>query len=213
MYLKRVQYIGALQVLLLIVGCHGEIPLFFPASSVLQVTSSLSVPVVIPQRKLFWDWGLQMNYNLPAQPSSFYAASIWPDEFERRHKRQLRNETQKYMPTNGLTNMHPNDLTAGELYESIENMLTRYGIDESCLLQSVCELARHPFDDGHQNMLTALLTFTLTPSLHEAFAPSETVYREIYEEAEQQGFLGANCAKLYRECPVDILGGISKLIS
>ncbi|KAH8310910.1 hypothetical protein KR044_003443 [Drosophila immigrans] len=214
MYLKGVQYIWALVLVFFVVGCHGKMPLFFPASSVLQITSALSVPIVIPQRKIFWDWGVQMNYDMPVNPSSFYAATIWPDQFERHHhKRELRNETQKYMPANGLTDMHPNDLTAGELYESIENMLKRYGIDESCLLRSVCELARHPFDDGHQNMLTALLTFTLTPSLHEAFAPSETVYRETYEDAEQQGFLGANCAKLYAECPVDILGGISKLIS
>lgn len=144
-----------------LIGCHAKLPLFYPASSVLQITSALSVPVVIPQRKLFWDWGVQMNYEMPAKPSSFYAATIWPGQFERRIKRQLRNETQKYMPA-GLRDMHPNDLTAGELYESIENMLTRYGIDESCLLRTVCELARHPFDDGHQNMLTALLTFTLT---------------------------------------------------
>jgi len=34
--------------------------------------------------------------------------------------------------------------------------------DESCLLRSVCELARHPFKDIENNMLTALLTFTLT---------------------------------------------------
>ncbi|XP_034488905.1 uncharacterized protein LOC117792762 [Drosophila innubila] len=210
MSLKGVHFTLALLVPLL--GCYAKMPLFYPSSSVLQITSALSVPVVIPQRKLFWDWGVQMNYEMPAKPSSFYAANIWPGQFERRNKRQLRNETEKYLPA-GLTDMHPNDLTAGELYESIENMLTRYGMDESCLLRTVCELARHPFDDGHQNMLTALLTFTLTPSLHDAFAPSETVYREIYEDAERQGFIGANCGQLYTECSVDILGGISKLIS
>ncbi|KAM8705709.1 hypothetical protein ACLKA7_010069 [Drosophila subpalustris] len=210
MSLRGVHFILAL--LLSLIGCYAKMPLFYPATSVYQITSALSVPIVIPERKIFWDWGVQMNYDMPAKPSSFYAATIWPDQFERRSKRQLRNETLKYMPA-GLKNMHPNDLTAGELYESIENMLTRYGIDESCLLRAVCELARHPFDDGHQNMLTALLTFTLTPSLHEAFAHSETVYREIYEDAEQQGFIGGNCGQLYPECSVDILGGISKLIS
>lgn len=53
----------------------------------------------------------------------------------------------------------------------------------------------------------------LSPSLHEAFGPSETLYQEIYEHAEQQGFLGADCALLYPECTVDFLSGISKLIS
>ncbi|XP_034664492.1 uncharacterized protein LOC117898912 [Drosophila subobscura] len=208
MYLKRVH----LSVCALLSVVYAEFPLLFPASSVYQITSSLSVPVVIPDRKLFWDWGLQMNYALPNKPASFYAATIWPDEFSRRGKRQLRNETSKYVPQ-GSSDMHPSDFTAGELYESLESMLTRYGFDESCLLRSVCELARHPFDDSQQNMLTGLLTFTLTPSLHEAFAPSETLYREVYEQAEQQGFLGQNCAELYPNCKVDFLSGISSLLS
>ncbi|XP_030572164.1 uncharacterized protein LOC115770867 [Drosophila novamexicana] len=211
MYLKSVRFIFGLVAALYLCQASAKMSLFFPASSVYQVTAALSVPIVIPQRKLFWDWGLQMNYAMPSKPSSFYAAAIWPDEFARRDKRQLRNETQKYMPVD-LNNMHPSDLTAGELYMSIENMLIRYGFDETCLLRSVCELARHPFHDEEQNMLTALLTFTLTPSLHAAFAPGETIYREIYEHAEQQGFMGADCAQLYRQCPVDFLSAISKLI-
>ncbi|XP_022211858.2 uncharacterized protein LOC111067115 [Drosophila obscura] len=214
MYLKRDHFIGALLSLAWLPASCAKFPLLFPAASVYQVTSSLSVPVVIPGRKLFWDWGLQMNYAFPSKPASFYAATIWPDEFSRRGRRQLRNETGKYMPQGqAATDMHPSDFTAGELYESLESMLARYGFDESCLLRSVCELARHPFDDAHQNMLTGLLTFTLTPSLHEAFAASETLYREVYEQAEQQGFLGRDCARLYPNCSVDFLSGISRLLS
>ncbi|EDX14222.1 GD18294 [Drosophila simulans] len=213
MYLTGVHFTGALLSLWSILRpIQAEFPLLFPASSVYQITSSLSVPVVIPDRKLFWDWGLQMNYALPAQPSSFYAATIWPDEFSRRGKRHLWNETAKYLPE-GVSAMHPSDFTAGELYESLENMLIQYGFDESCLLRSVCELARHPFKDMENNMLTALLTFTLTPSLHEAFAPGENVYREVYEHAEEQGFLGMDCGHLYSNCPVDFLSGISSLLS
>ncbi|XP_017091682.2 uncharacterized protein [Drosophila bipectinata] len=211
MCLKRVHFIGALLALWSF-PASSEFPLLFPASSVYQVTSSLSVPVVIPDRKLFWDWGLQMNYAFPSQPSSFYAATIWPDEFSRRGKRHLRNETEKYLP-GGVKSMHPNDFTAGELYESLENMLARYGFDESCLLRSVCELARHPFQDAESNMLTALLTFTLTPSMHEAFGPKERVYREAYEQAEQYGFMGNDCAGLYTNCPFEFLTGISSLLS
>ncbi|KAH8336355.1 uncharacterized protein [Drosophila kikkawai] len=216
MSLRCVYLIGGVLSLWSLSISRAEFPLLFPASSVYQITSSLSVPVVIPDRKLFWDWGLQMNYALPAQPSSFYAATIWPDEFSRRGKRQLRNETAKYLPAEGrrgVTSMHPSDFTAGELYESLESMLARYGFDESCLLRSVCELARHPFKDTENNMLTALLTFTLTPSLHEAFSPGETIYREVYEQAEQQGFLGEDCSRLYANCPMDFLSGISSLLS
>ncbi|KAH8247033.1 hypothetical protein KR032_007350 [Drosophila birchii] len=211
MGLRRVHLLaGVLSLWSLHIG-QAELPLLFPASSVYQITSSLSVPVVIPDRKLFWDWGLQMNYAFPAQPSSFYAATIWPDEFSRRGKRQLRNETAKYLP-GGVTAMHPSDFSAGELYESLESMLARYGFDASCLLRSVCELASHPFKDTENNMLTALLTFTLTPSLHEAFAPGETIYREVYEHAEQQGFLGKDCSRLYSSCPMDFLSGITSLL-
>ncbi|XP_016944497.4 uncharacterized protein [Drosophila suzukii] len=211
MYLPSVHFIGVL-LSLWNIPIRAEFPLLFPAASVYQVTSSLSVPVVIPDRKLFWDWGIQMNYALPAQPSSFYAATIWPDEFSRRGRRHLRNETAKYLP-GGVSTIHPSDFTAGELYESLENMLVRYGFDESCLLRSVCELARHPFKDIENNMLTALLTFTLTPSLHEAFGPTENLYREVYEQAEQQGFLGKDCGHLYSNCSVDFLSGISSLLS
>ncbi|XP_016952318.1 uncharacterized protein LOC108026126 [Drosophila biarmipes] len=211
MNLPSVHFIGAL-LSLWSIRIGAEFPLLFPAASVYQVTSSLSVPVVIPDRKLFWDWGLQINYALPAQPSSFYAATIWQDEFSRRGRRHLRNETAKYLPE-GVATIHPSDFTAAELYESLENMLVRYGFDESCLLRSVCELARHPFKDIEDNMLTALLTFTLTPSLHEAFAPGENLYREVYEQAEQHGFLGKDCGQLYSNCSVDFLSGISSLLS
>ncbi|TDG52206.1 hypothetical protein AWZ03_001487 [Drosophila navojoa] len=209
MDLSAVNFIFALLATLL--ECQAKIPLFFPAASVYQITAAVSVPVVLPPRKIFWDWGVQVNYEVPSNPAKFYAAEIWEDQFARRAKRHLHNETQKYMPA-ARTNMHPNDLTAGELYESIENMLVRYGFDETCLLRSVCELARHPFHDNEQNMLTALLTFTLTPSLHAAFAPSETIYRQIYERAEQQGFMGADCAQLYDQCSVDFLSAVSKII-
>lgn len=159
MDLYTVNFIFAL--LTTLFECQAKLSLFFPGASVYQITAALSVPIVLPPRKIFWDWGLQVNYALPSNPASFYAAAIWEDQFARRDRRHLHNETQKYMPVD-LKDMHPNDLTAGELYESIENMLMRYGFDETCLLRSVCELARHPFHDDEQNMLTALLTFTLT---------------------------------------------------
>lgn len=41
-----------------------------------------------------------------------------------------------------------------------------YGFHETCLLRSVCELARHPFADDQQNILTEILTFILTYELN-----------------------------------------------
>ena len=37
-----------------------------------------------------------------------------------------------------------------------------YGFHDTCLMRSVCELARHPFADDQQNILTEILTFILT---------------------------------------------------
>lgn len=51
------------------------------------------------------------------------------------------------------------------------------------------------------------------PSLHEAFSKSETLYREVYEEAERRGFLHYNCAALYHECKQDLLTAITTIIT
>ena len=49
--------------------------------------------------------------------------------------------------------------------------------------------------------------------MHEAFAPSESLYREVYEEAERRGFLGYNCADLYYDCKQDLLTSITNVIT
>jgi len=122
MYLPSVHFIGVL-LSLWNIPIRAEFPLLFPAASVYQVTSSLSVPVVIPDRKLFWDWGIQMNYALPAQPSSFYAATIWPDEFSRRGRRHLRNETAKYLPGGVSTRLlAPEKISTGKFTNRPNNM-------------------------------------------------------------------------------------------
>lgn len=55
--------------------------------------------------------------------------------------------------------------------------------------------------------------YLLSPSIHQAFSPSESLYREVYEEAELQGFLGHNCVDLYYQCPQDLLSSITNVIT
>ena len=49
--------------------------------------------------------------------------------------------------------------------------------------------------------------------MHEAFAHTESLYRDVYEEAERCGFLGYNCADLYYECKQDLLTSITNVIT
>ncbi|XP_075144828.1 uncharacterized protein LOC142219937 [Haematobia irritans] len=212
--------------LLLLWLCQGTrvASLLFPAASVLQITALVSAPIEIPGRKIYWDWGIQMNYDLPYNVEKLANLPIWGD----RRRREL-NELDKQQTignqswwqivdkyTNGAegvqTNKHPSDFTAGELYYDLENILTSYGYHETCLLRSVCELASHPFDETKENIITEILTFLLTPSLHEAFGDSETMYREAYETAERRGFLQHNCTQLYDECKEDLLTTLTNVV-
>uniref|UniRef100_A0A1I8MIX2 Uncharacterized protein n=1 Tax=Musca domestica TaxID=7370 RepID=A0A1I8MIX2_MUSDO len=202
--------------------------LLFPAASTLQLTVLVSAPVENPFRKIYWDWGIQINYDMPFSPKNFINVPIWPnkweDEFEgeSRRRRELLGD---HEAQGNLTwwqiaeryggndlHKHPSDFTAGELYYALENLLISHGFHETCLLRSVCELARHPFDNAHRNLLTEIVTFVLSPSLHDAFSETEALYREAYEIAERNGFLQYSCAELYSECREDILTALTSLI-
>ncbi|XP_022211676.2 uncharacterized protein LOC111066990 [Drosophila obscura] len=208
------QHNANLSALILIGLCigltHGL--LLFPATTVLQITSSISIPLDLPTRtKVFMDLGFQMNYNLPNLLSSFYNSTIWADELSRRHKRQLDNRIEAGLGVESA--LHPSDFTAGELYEGLEHMLENYGYHRSCLLRSVCELSLHPFAEDHiYGLVTQVITFLLTPSQHEGFAAGEQLYRESYERAEQIGFLGGDCQREYPSCGMDIVNLVTRIV-
>ncbi|KAL5274680.1 hypothetical protein ACFFRR_001015 [Megaselia abdita] len=131
--------------------------LVFPRYSVMQITAAFSIPVELShERKFFFDWGFQQNYDLPWNSSSFYNIPIWPGfkDNKVRQRRDLKYEVSQ-------EGVHPNDFTAGEFYEALESLLVSYGFHETCLLKSVCQLARHPFDENHNNVLNEILTFIL----------------------------------------------------
>ncbi|XP_023161869.2 uncharacterized protein LOC111593383 [Drosophila hydei] len=208
------------QVLGLLIGCTSTNSLLYPTSSSLGLTSSVSIPVAeyYPERRILVDWCFAIAYDLPFNLSSFYSVPIWPGFANYHTKREVprisHNDIGLYEKYgyNALAQMHPKDLSAGELYASIEDALTSYGFHETCLLRSVCEMAKHPFDDEHRHILTDILTFVLSPSQHEAFLESEHVYRRVYEQAELDGFMGNDCARVYGHCKHDILRLISNVI-
>ncbi|EDV92523.1 uncharacterized protein LOC6564108 [Drosophila grimshawi] len=208
------------QVLIVLMSCKYGSSLLYPTSTSLGLTSSISVPVAefFPERRILVDWCFAISYDLPHNLSSFYSIPIWPGFANYKTKRELaRNDYndrkiyEKY-GYNSLIQTHPKDFSAGELYASIEDALTSYGFHDTCLLRSVCELATHPFDDHHQHILSDILTFILSPTQHDGFLESEQVYKEAYEQAELDGFLGKDCIKLYAHCKHDILRLISNVI-
>ncbi|XP_037942799.1 uncharacterized protein LOC119675665 [Teleopsis dalmanni] len=195
--------------------------LLYPASSNLGLTASVSVPVteLLPERKLIIDWCFNMGYDLPYTVAQFYNIPIWPGFQNPKSKREIQEKSvTKLQKLYGKydkktdANRHPNDFSAGELYQGIEDYLVNYGFHETCVLKTVCNLAQHPFDDEHQNIVTDIVTFFLTPSLHQGFDTSEQIYREAYETAEMSGFLGEDCNKIYADCTMDLLNSFSKVL-
>ena len=97
------------------------------------MVASVSVPVTeyLPDRRIIMDWCFNTQFNFPSKLSSFYSVPIWPVKKTKRQVNSLFNDTeiqtqhQKY--TSSLrANKHPRDFTAGELYQNIEDFLSRY---------------------------------------------------------------------------------------
>ncbi|XP_017477299.1 PREDICTED: uncharacterized protein LOC108367216 [Rhagoletis zephyria] len=191
--------------------------LLFPNNTVLQIIASISIPIadLPPKRKVFWDWGLQMNHVMPYDAASFYNVPIWSTmkrDAENVGSRRV-NDNQTFTAwIDALGNRHIFDFTAGELYRSIERLIESYGYHSSCLLQSVCDLAKHPFDVEQQHLIADLITFILTPSWHMGFVVSEDNQRRAYETAEQSGTRRLNCKRLFPACKKNLLQVITYVI-
>uniref|UniRef100_A0A1A9ZCJ0 Uncharacterized protein n=1 Tax=Glossina pallidipes TaxID=7398 RepID=A0A1A9ZCJ0_GLOPL len=159
---------------------------------------SVSIPISgLPMNhKVFFDWGFQMNYQMPFNLSEFYMVPIWSTVGSNVQKRHVRYRT---------------DFTAKELYEGLKDLLESYGFHKSCLARSMCELARRPFDDSYKNILTDILTFLLTPSLHEEHFLAANTENSIYNQAELiSSGTGHSCSFLYQNCTIDLLSLISR---
>ncbi|KAL9871513.1 uncharacterized protein ACN427_014541 isoform 2-T2 [Glossina fuscipes fuscipes] len=167
--------------------------LVYPPTTVYQMIGSISIPISgLPMNhKVFFDWGFQMNYQMPFNLSEFYMVPIWSTGASNVQKRHLHYQT---------------DFTVRELYEGLKDLLER-----SCLGRSICELARRPFDDNYKNILTDILTFLLTPSLHEEHFSAANPENSIYNDVEFiSSGIGHSCRFLYQNCTMDLLSLISR---
>ncbi|XP_058061695.1 uncharacterized protein LOC131212000 [Anopheles bellator] len=194
--------------------------LLFPGLTTLQVTmctatnGRLFMPPTktYPVRRLGINLGFQVNYVLPFRLLEFYKPTHWARAF-------LGVVQGKFQPTTVVmarefkrsVTHSSSDLTAGQLYRAVEELMdaTQFGTD--CLAKSVCELAHSPFHRNQEDLLEEAVHFLLTPSVHRSFGEAEYHDRAKYEMAENLGTSGADCDLIYSSCPKSLLAHHSTL--
>ncbi|KAG4065106.1 hypothetical protein HA402_007503 [Bradysia odoriphaga] len=217
------------------VGLTDDDVIFNPT----KIVAAVSWPIVDPDRKAFVNIGFQFNYNMPFAPSSFYDPMYWrnlgrstktelsvdtkatKNGTETHGTDEVKNVTKRYVAdidtydrTKYQGELHNQlDISAGELYKSVETMLVEAGYDKTCLLKSICDVARHPFhiDDGHEDLLAEILQFILTPSMHQGFGRNEHYLKERYDAAEDIGRIGGDCGVVYSDCTTSFIDNLSYL--
>lgn len=83
---------------------------------------SWPIPYKNPLRKLFFNVGFQFNYGEPFDLSNFYNATYFPNAFSGR-KIDSNDGDDKGRGFSNANELKGSDLTAAQLYESIENNL------------------------------------------------------------------------------------------
>lgn len=114
-----------------------------------------------PFRRLGVNIGIQFNFNLPYRLSDFYKLPYW--------SRALTDIVKgRYLPTEVTTaraarkRRSAKQLSAGDIYVALEEVLQLNGYDEDCVVKSVCELAHSPFHNVDEDFYAEILQFLLT---------------------------------------------------
>lgn len=85
--------------------------LYFPQFTVLQFTVGIALPIEVPERKVFLNAGLQVNYNLPFSIANFAHPTFWADRSLANEPKTQENQTRT-----------KRDLSAGEMYKTLQEM-------------------------------------------------------------------------------------------
>lgn len=83
---------------------------------------SWPIPYKNPLRKLFFNVGFQFNYGEPFALSNFYNATYFPNALSGREIKSNDGDNEGRVLSN-TNELMGRDLTAAQLYESIENNL------------------------------------------------------------------------------------------
>ncbi|CAH1962540.1 unnamed protein product [Acanthoscelides obtectus] len=161
--------------------------LLFTRYTVVQFSTGLSVPLVLPRRSINFSIVGQVNYNLPYNVTNFQPMIV------------KAREKDKYTSTYF-------DISRKKFYKYIIAFLDSFGLNgEQCLLRAICEIAEYPMHiKDEDTLLEKIVHFIFTPSL-EAM---EDTYREgskkkLYYKlllAERTGIEGKVCANEYPDC-------------
>lgn len=74
----------------------------------------------------------------------------------------------RYLPTEVTTaravrkRRSEKQLSAGDIYVALEEVLQLNGYDEDCVVKSVCELAHSPFHNADDDLYAEIIQFLLT---------------------------------------------------
>ena len=183
----------------------------------------------LPSHKVAVNCGFQVNYGLPSTLSGFYNPIFWArsggnktslmGEFFNKLIEEPIDEDDEIEEEEEATEKPPRivkrDLTAGEIYQSIRDVVAFSGYHQDCLLKSVCELAKHPLAaEDEENLISELLHFVLTPSLHNGFDDEkELEEKRAFESAENLGKIGGDCDLEFENCQKSPLEFISNFIT
>ncbi|XP_053671708.1 uncharacterized protein LOC128721927 [Anopheles nili] len=195
--------------------------LLFPIQTTLQISMCTATDGRLfapkkkyPARKLGINLGFQQNFNLPFRLLEFYKPPTWARAIAGILRGQF--PATSVVTARGFKRSADHralGLSAGQLYEFVEDFLQVFGYERDCLRKSVCELAHSPFDraDQPQDVLTEVVHLLLSPSVHESFAEDELDLKRSYEMAERLGASGANCELIYERCHRSVLSDFSHL--
>lgn len=73
-------------------------------------------------------------------------------------------------------------------------------------------MAKHPLHVHQDDVLSELLEFFFTPSVHKLFDKNEENERIYYEDVEKRGRDGEDCAKVYPSCEESFLDHFTDII-
>jgi hypothetical protein len=194
--------------------------LYFPRYTILQFSFAVVIPLDMPvkTRRGNMNFGIQCNYDLPWNSTYFYK----PMYYEM-NKRSFDHEIHDNVTTKGnnenVVSRVKKDLTAGELYSSIENLFELFGYHSECFQKSICELASTPLNPNYnftsgifhddEDIFHQVIHFILSPSVHQSFdSNTENTIKDIYETAEKIGRENGDCHTVYSNClssPLDLI--------
>uniref|UniRef100_A0A034WKY6 Uncharacterized protein n=1 Tax=Bactrocera dorsalis TaxID=27457 RepID=A0A034WKY6_BACDO len=138
----------------------------------------------ITWRSLVCSYSLQGGqYSIPSSP--LYPWDKWEDTFAR--KSRLLHNSQPEL----AAYTYEADESRLFFYTLLETLMSQRGVDgRQCLLRSICQNAQV---DQHVGLLSEILDTVLTPGVEDL--------DKSYQSAREAGVAGADCLKLYADCP------------